>query len=150
MKRSKMSEAELLKRSFCKAMVEIATQIRQIPTKEQMKQYALVIPHIKEAATTFNSWLIDEDLVEPSNRIAWFYEEQSIFEEAEKWYLYSCELVTEKLGGDHPDIATCLNNLALLYRTQGHQAAEVGGESLCCCHNSQQSSRTLLFPGAVC
>jgi tetratricopeptide (TPR) repeat protein len=123
-KREQMAEVGEWKRSFCKMMVEVAEQIPQMMTLEAMKRFTPAIPHLKEAATTFNPWLTDKDLIEPSNRIAWFYEEQSAFEEAKEWYLHSRRIVIERLGDNHPDVATSLNNLALMYRSQG-QYAEV-------------------------
>ena len=40
-------------------------------------------------------------------------------EEAEPLYQRSLGIRETKLGKDHPDVATSLNNLAALYRTQG-------------------------------
>jgi len=44
------------------------------------------------------------------------------YEEAEKPLKRSLEICEKALGPDHPDVATCLNNLALLYKSQGKYA----------------------------
>ncbi len=47
------------------------------------------------------------------------YESQGRYEEAEPLYLQALELCKRLLGDNHPDVATSLNNLALLYESQG-------------------------------
>jgi tetratricopeptide (TPR) repeat protein len=37
-------------------------------------------------------------------------------------YIRSCSIWKQKLGSDHPDVATSLNNLASLYELQGKYA----------------------------
>jgi tetratricopeptide (TPR) repeat protein len=48
------------------------------------------------------------------------YESQGRYESAEPLYLQALELRQRLLGENHPDVATSLNNLALLYNTQGN------------------------------
>ncbi len=116
---AQLAEDEAMKRSFCAVMVAIARQIPSTVTLEIIAQFTSAIPHLKEAATTLNPWLSDADLIEPSNRIARFYAGQSAFGEAEEWKLQCRAIATERLGDDHPAVATSLNNLAGLYDSQG-------------------------------
>jgi tetratricopeptide (TPR) repeat protein len=44
------------------------------------------------------------------------------FAEAEPLYERSLAILEKSLGGDHPDVATSLNNLAVLYKNQGRLA----------------------------
>lgn len=71
-----------------------------------------------------------------SNALAWRagIERQSINRDGEDQYRagkddrgvviaeHALEVATQKLGPDHPDVATSLNNLAALYRAQGDYA----------------------------
>ena len=43
---------------------------------------------------------------------------QGKYEKAEPLYQKSLEILEKTLGKDHPDIATNINNLALLYQAQ--------------------------------
>lgn len=84
-KREQMPEVEDFKRSFCQVMVTVAEQISQTPTLSIIEQVTPAIPHLKEAATALNDWLINEDLITTSTKIAWFYAGQSAFMDAEHW-----------------------------------------------------------------
>jgi tetratricopeptide (TPR) repeat protein len=121
-KRQQMAEEEGMKRSFCRVMVAVAQQIPQTPTLSQIEQFQPVIPHLQEVATNLHSVLPDADVIEPANRIAWFYQGQVDYDEAEFWHKHCLEMVTARLGVDHPETATSLNNLALLYQSQGRYA----------------------------
>jgi tetratricopeptide (TPR) repeat protein len=54
------------------------------------------------------------------------YNSQGKYEEAEPLHLQALELRQRLLGENHPDVATSLNNLALLYNSQGrYEKAEL-------------------------
>jgi tetratricopeptide (TPR) repeat protein len=55
----------------------------------------------------------------PANPIAWFYEGQAAYAEAEYWREHCVAIATARLGADHPDTASSLNNLALLNYSLG-------------------------------
>ena len=139
MKREQTSESADFKRSFCKVMAREGQKISRQPTLAVLQAVLPAIPHLKEAATTLTPWLSDDDLIEPTTRIAWFNEGQSAFAEAEQW-LEQCRAIAEqRLGDDHPDVATSLDNLANLYCSQGRypeaeplflQALEIGQRQL--------------------
>jgi len=122
MRREQMAEVEEWKKSFCRVMVAVAQTIPQTPTLSVIQNVLPAIPHLKEAATTLNPWLSDDDLIRPATRIAWFNVGQSAFAEAEQWYEQCRAIAEQRLGDDHPDVATSLNNLAGLYCSQGRYA----------------------------
>ena len=53
------------------------------------------------------------------NNLAFLYEFQGSYTEAELLYLRSLSIREKQLGSDHPDVAQSLNNLALLYSYEG-------------------------------
>ena len=50
---------------------------------------------------------------------AGYHYRQGRYADAERLYKESLALDEKNLGPDHPDVATTLNNLALVYKTQG-------------------------------
>jgi tetratricopeptide (TPR) repeat protein len=118
-KREQRADVDEVKQTFCQAMVAVAEHIPQTPTLSLIEQITPAIPHLKEAATTFAPWLTDAALIMPSTHIGWFYEGQAAYAEAEEWKKQCRAIATQRLGADHPDVATTLNNLADFYRAQG-------------------------------
>ena len=112
-------DGDELKRSFCRGMVEEAKTIPENPTKEQIEAVALSIPHIAESATKLEQWLEDEDLIPPFVGLGRFYGGQGFYDLAEPWHEQCREVTRRRLGDNHPDVATSLNNLAALYNSQG-------------------------------
>jgi tetratricopeptide (TPR) repeat protein len=53
------------------------------------------------------------------NNLAYLYQSQGRYDEAEPLYRQALELRRELLGERHPQVATSLNNLAGLYESQG-------------------------------
>ena len=53
------------------------------------------------------------------NNLAFLYESQGRYAEAEPFYLRSLSIREKQLGENHPDVAQSLNNLALLYGYEG-------------------------------
>ncbi|WP_293063406.1 MULTISPECIES: tetratricopeptide repeat protein [unclassified Moorena] len=118
-KLEQMPEAGKLKQSFCKVMVLEAQSLPQSPTKEQVDGIAPSIPHVAEAATELQQWLEDEDLTWPFIGLGRFYEGQGFYKLAEPWLKQCLEASQNRLGENHPSVATSLNNLAGLYKDQG-------------------------------
>ncbi|MBE9216352.1 tetratricopeptide repeat protein [Plectonema cf. radiosum LEGE 06105] len=57
--------------------------------------------------------------------LANFYEGQGLYALAEPWRQQCVSVAKSRLGENHPHVATSLNNLAQLYRSQGkYEAAE--------------------------
>jgi tetratricopeptide (TPR) repeat protein len=112
-------EADTLKRQYCQRMVAMAQTIPQTPTRDQILAVTPAIPHIAEAATTWQQWLQDDAVDWPFIGLGRFYEGQGAYGQAEPWYTDCLAVARERLGEAHPDVATSLNNLAELYRSQG-------------------------------
>lgn len=119
-KREQMTGADEMKKSFCQVMVQEADAIPQItPTLDQIQQVTPVIPHLAEAATNLTTWLADTDLVMPFLGIARFHQAQGGYAQALPWLEQGYVVAEARLGTDHPDVATTLNDLAHLYYVQG-------------------------------
>ncbi len=125
-KRSVMPEDEAMKRSFYGVMLAISQQLPDTVTLDVITRVTGAIPHLKEAAVTMEEtaiaptpWFSDMVLLCLLSKIAQFYKEQSVFEEAEEWSQRCLESATQRFGVDHPAVAASLNRLAELYRSQG-------------------------------
>lgn len=53
------------------------------------------------------------------NNLAFFYQNQGRYSEAEPLFKKACQIHEKTLGGEHPDTLTSILNLALLYKDQG-------------------------------
>ncbi|NEO41583.1 MAG: tetratricopeptide repeat protein [Moorea sp. SIOASIH] len=111
--------ADQLKQGFAQAMVAVADKIPQVPTQKDIDAATPAIPHLTEVATVLSDWLKDEDLCKPFKGLGWFYEGQGTYEQALPWLEQGLELTRNRLGSEHPAVATSLHNLALLYRNKG-------------------------------
>ncbi|EDX72441.1 Tetratricopeptide repeat family [Coleofasciculus chthonoplastes PCC 7420] len=118
-KREASGIAEELKRDFCRVMVGEADKIPETPTLAEIKAVNPVIPHIAEAATSQQDWLMDNDITEPFVGLGRFYEGQGDYHQAVPWYEQCLSTTQNRLGEDHTDVAASLNNLAGLYYRQG-------------------------------
>ncbi|BAY47940.1 NB-ARC domain-containing protein [Scytonema sp. HK-05] len=119
MKLDESSEADKVKTTFVAQMVEVAKQIPQQPNREDIFNLTPRIPHLAEVATHLSQYLSDEHLISPFTGLGWFYQGQGLYPQAEPW-LQQCEKVTKnRLGLEHPFVATSMNNLALLYHSTG-------------------------------
>ncbi|MEQ9359557.1 tetratricopeptide repeat protein, partial [Coleofasciculus chthonoplastes] len=111
--------ADKLKRDFCQVMVGEAKGIPETPTLVEIKAVNPVIPHIAEAATSQQDWLMDDDLIVPFVGLGRFYEGQGLYNQSEPWRKDCLSVTVQRLGESHPSVAQSLNNLALLYHYQG-------------------------------
>ncbi|WP_413164021.1 tetratricopeptide repeat protein [Capilliphycus salinus ALCB114379] len=118
-KLEKREDATVIKQAFVTTMVSIVRQIRLHITTEQVQQIEPAIKHIEEFANSFAELLSDEDLLTPFTRLAWFYQGQTLYSQAEFWLKKGLEMTKSRLGDENLDVATSLNNLALLYSLQG-------------------------------
>jgi len=107
------------KYKFCTAMAQVAREIPEMPILEEINKLAPIIPHLAKAATAYKDWFREEDLIFPFIGLGYFYQGQGAYAEALPWLEQCISSVKERLGEDHPDVATSYNNLASLYRSQG-------------------------------
>jgi tetratricopeptide (TPR) repeat protein len=113
MKLDESSEADKVKTAFVAQMVEVAKQIPQ-PDIFNLTPF---IPHLAEVAIHLFQYLSDEDLIGLFGCLGWFYYGQGLYPQAEPWYKLCIEVAENRFGLEHSDVATSLNNLALLYCT---------------------------------
>ncbi|UKO97522.1 tetratricopeptide repeat protein [Nostoc sp. UHCC 0870] len=114
-----LEQVEEFRRSFCQVMVAVAKQIPQTPTLEKINAVSLAIPHIAEVANHLIQYISDEDFIKPFIGLGDFYQGQGLYTQAEPWNQQCLSTVQNRLGDNHPDVATSLNNLAYLYYSQG-------------------------------
>ncbi|ODG98827.1 NB-ARC domain-containing protein [Nostoc sp. KVJ20] len=114
-----LEQAEELKRSLCGVIVAVAKEIPETPTLEQINAVSFAIPHIAEVANNLIEYISDDDLIWAFVGNARFYEGQGLYDKAVSWREQRLEITKQRLGEEHPDVATSLNDLAQLYRSQG-------------------------------
>ncbi|WP_442944473.1 tetratricopeptide repeat protein, partial [Nostoc sp.] len=123
----------VLETTFATAMITLAQSLPNSPTSKDIEFFKDVILHledigkrliaeIKEAteAQTFFTASV------PNDRVLWifvgigkFYDGQGLYKLAKPWYEDGVNVCKALFAGDHPDVATSLNNLAALYDSQG-------------------------------
>jgi len=104
-----------IKQAFCDLFVSVAGAIEQSTT---LAEFNLIEPHLKKMV----DWCEgkeDYQFAFSLNQLAFLYDSQGKYNEAEPLYLRSLSIVEKQLGENHPDVASNLNNLAELYRNQG-------------------------------
>ena len=116
-KLEEQKDATAMKQAFVTTMVNIAGLIPEDITTQQIKQVEPAIKHIEEVANTFTE-LLSKNLG-LFTRLAWFYQGQTLYSEAEFWLKKGVKVIKSCLGDEHNDVASSLNNLASLYNSQG-------------------------------
>ncbi|MEH1971017.1 tetratricopeptide repeat protein [Nostoc sp.] len=114
-----LEQAEELKRSLCRVMVTVAKEIPDDPTLEQINDVNPAIPHITEVAKNLIQYVSDNDLIWTFVGNARFYEGQGLYDKEAPWCQLCLEITKKRLGEEHLDVATSLNDLAVLYHNQG-------------------------------
>jgi tetratricopeptide (TPR) repeat protein len=113
------NRGQAIKVTFWQVMVGIAQSIGSSPTIEQIEQVRELIAHLEEGVRSWLDSITDENLMWPFVGIRRFYAGQGNYSFAEPWDKECLEVVRKRLGEEHPDVATSLNNLAGLYESQG-------------------------------
>ncbi|QJB43788.1 tetratricopeptide repeat protein [Dolichospermum flos-aquae] len=112
---NRQSVSTTLKRNFCQAMVNIAQEIPQQPIQKDIQRFKLAIPHLQEVVDYLLDTMSDENLIWPFLGVGRFYKRQGLYNDAEPWRKKCVLLLKQRLGNDHPHVASSLNNLAGLY-----------------------------------
>ncbi len=108
-----------VRRSFAQLMTDKAKTIDMTGRTEMLNAVRSAIPHL-EAATTYVRLLEKEDdRITSFTRLAWFYEGQSLWQEAISWKVACLQFATDHFGDRHLSTAVSLNNLAALYYSMG-------------------------------
>ncbi|MEH1911954.1 tetratricopeptide repeat-containing protein [Nostoc sp.] len=125
MKLDKSSEADETKTKFAAMMLEVAKLIPQQLNPEDILNLTPHIPHITEVAIHLSQYLSDKNLITLLTKLAWFYQGQGLYQQAEPWLRQCVEITQNPLGLEHADVVANLNNLALLYEsTERYSEAE--------------------------
>jgi tetratricopeptide (TPR) repeat protein len=104
-----------IKQAFCDLFVRVAGTVEQSTT---LAVFNLIEPHLKKMV----DWCEgneDYQFAFSLNQLAFLYDSQGKYNEAEPLYLRSLSIRENQLGKNHPNVATSLNNLAALYHNQG-------------------------------
>jgi tetratricopeptide (TPR) repeat protein len=104
-----------IKQAFCDLFVSVAGNVEQSTT---LAVFNLIEPHLKKMIDWCKG---NEDLQFASSlhQLAFLYDSQGKYNEAEPLYLRSLSIWEKQLGENHPHVAQILNNLAVLYKDQG-------------------------------
>ncbi|HLO89150.1 MAG TPA: tetratricopeptide repeat protein [Nostocaceae cyanobacterium] len=112
-------QAQEVKTAFAAVFVEIAKTIPKSITQEVVKSVEKAIPHLARVADNIIDAVSDENLVWLFWGLGIFYEGKGFYTLAEPWRKQCVSVVKNRLGKEHPDVATSYNNLAMLYYSQG-------------------------------
>ncbi|OYQ63523.1 hypothetical protein B9G53_16505 [Pseudanabaena sp. SR411] len=114
-------EWQTLRLQVAVSLLNISRVIGQTLTLDQVKEVAPAIPHLE----ILGREMLDDipypevDLIWAFVGIARFYSGQGLYTLALIPYQNCLKSTELRLGGDHPEVATSLNNLAELYKLQG-------------------------------
>ncbi|MHC5821704.1 MAG: tetratricopeptide repeat protein, partial [Nostoc sp.] len=87
--------------------------------QDYQQELDLAIKYINKALELQKELGLEEDVAASLNNLAFLYDSQGRYSEAEPLYIQALALRRQLLGDEHPDVATSLNNLAGLYDAQG-------------------------------
>ncbi|MEW6496620.1 MAG: type IIL restriction-modification enzyme MmeI [Cyanobacteriota bacterium] len=120
-KREQSAQENEFKQGFVAAIVAVAKQVPDSPTRQQIQAVTSAMPHVTEVAQDkdLKNYLSDKYLISPFTGLGRFYEGQGLYAQAEPWFEQCISIAQARFGSNHPDVATSQNNLALLYKSQG-------------------------------
>ncbi|QXE22478.1 NB-ARC domain protein [Richelia sinica FACHB-800] len=113
-------QAEKLQTAFADIFVAIAQTIPGTLTLEKINSVKDAIPQLVEVAENLLHVVSDDNLMLVFVvGLGLFYKEQGLYNLAAPWLEQCVSELKSRLGAEHPDVATSLNNLARLYDYQG-------------------------------
>ncbi|MEO1181773.1 MAG: tetratricopeptide repeat protein, partial [Cyanobacteria bacterium J06636_28] len=118
-KRLAHADGKQWQQSYIQGLASYADEIPYVVVLEQVKQLTPAVLHLT-ALLQHSLKTIPDDRLEPLFRgVTRFYGGQAIYSVAQDWAEQGLAILQTRLGEDHPDVATSLNNLASLYQVQG-------------------------------
>lgn len=114
-----LKDKEELKHKFCKSLISVAQSIDDTPTLKDIKKFSISVPHLEMIAIAMRDKIDDEDIIFPFIGLGRFYQGQTNYQEAEKWYKDCLLICKERFGNEHELIAASMNNIAMLYSKLG-------------------------------
>jgi Tetratricopeptide repeat/NB-ARC domain len=118
-KREQFAGVEGLKREYCRVMVSQAKEFPETPIRVQWEGFAPVVPHLAEVADRLLVWVEDENVWWVFTGLGRYYEGQGAYAQAKQWYQQCLEECRRRLGDEHSDTLTSMNNLAQTLSRQG-------------------------------
>ncbi len=115
-------KAEILQRNMAMTMVAETKTVYPTVTLADLARMENVIPHLQVVAKKLTALLDDDDVLGSFVALGRLAQGQNRWLDAEQWYENCLEISEQRFGPTHPDTATSLNNLALLYNSMGHYA----------------------------
>nr|WP_322657647.1 tetratricopeptide repeat protein [Dendronalium sp. ChiSLP03b]MDZ8203943.1 tetratricopeptide repeat protein [Dendronalium sp. ChiSLP03b] len=123
----------VLETTFAAAMIAKAKILPYSPTSERIESIKDVVPHLEDLGNRLIAEIKEAKKAQiispasvPNDQVIWifvgigrFYEGQGLYKLAEPWREECVNVCQSLFTGDHPDVATSLNNLAFLYDSQG-------------------------------
>jgi tetratricopeptide (TPR) repeat protein len=123
----------ILETTFATAMIGFAQILPGSPTSEQIENLRDIVPHLEDLGKRIIAEIKEATEAQiislasvPSDEVIWvfvgitrFYGGQGLYKLAEPWSEDCVNVCQSLFAGDHPNVATSLNNLALLYDSQG-------------------------------
>ncbi|MBD2281618.1 tetratricopeptide repeat protein [Anabaena cylindrica FACHB-170] len=123
----------VLENTFAWAMINKAQSLPPLPTSKDIERIKDVVPHIEDLGNRVIDDInqageeqINSPASVPNDEVIWvfvgvarFYNGQGLYQLAEPWNQECLKVCQAVFPGDHPNMATSLNNLAELYRSQG-------------------------------
>jgi len=119
----KASLGEADRRDWVKRVIRALWKAFPWPEFSNWSACARLLPHVLAAAGLPEAREPEiEEAGHLLNAAAWYLYERARYAEAEPLYERSFKILEKVLADEHPDVATCLNELAILYRDQGRYA----------------------------
>jgi tetratricopeptide (TPR) repeat protein len=96
-----------------------AKRVESAKSTNRQKELILAQEYLEKAIVLQTKFQKLEVLATSLNNLAYLYNSQRKYSEAEPLYLDALETGKRLFTSDHPNVATILNNLASLYHSQG-------------------------------
>jgi tetratricopeptide (TPR) repeat protein len=109
------SVQERWRQQLARAVAAICREkFEQVMPLERQEEVAVYVPHIVKVAEVDADALAEDYLIPLFTALGWLSENQANLSDALGWYERCLEKCEQRLGPDHPSVATGLNNLAQL------------------------------------
>ncbi|MBD2021152.1 tetratricopeptide repeat protein, partial [Leptolyngbya sp. FACHB-36] len=118
-KREQMESEEVMVQAVYQVVLAEAQRSFEKPERSLIEETTAVIPHLEEVIKITQTSGSEIEVALSLAWLAFLYELQGRYSEAEPLYVQALDIRQRQLGSDHPHVATSLNNLAGLYQSQG-------------------------------
>ncbi|MBH8573675.1 tetratricopeptide repeat protein [Nostocaceae cyanobacterium CENA369] len=123
----------VLETTFTTAMIAIAQGFAASPSFKDIEFFNNIVPHLEGIGERLIAEIKEANEAQiaslasvPNDEVTWifvglgrFYERQGLYKLAEHWYKECVNICQLLFAGDHPYVASSLDNLGLLYKNQG-------------------------------